>query len=159
MSKWPRIRFDVTPGVEMYENFASRSDEWKDFFNKYQDQIVFGTDCGVDIEGEPSAAAMVEFARQKTNWVRKFLEGREAFEMFRIKTRGIGLARNVLEKIYATNFIKLASAKPKVVDIPAAIDFCNDRKAAFGNSALTDHKEKLLGRIRSIEKEMVSCNR
>ncbi|MDD3335679.1 MAG: amidohydrolase family protein [Eubacteriales bacterium] len=46
LDKHPCVRFDITPGREMYENFSMRADEWRDFSIRYQDRILYGTDNG-----------------------------------------------------------------------------------------------------------------
>ena len=45
MEKYPNVYFDITPGTEMYENFAKYTDSWREFFIKYQERIIFGTDA------------------------------------------------------------------------------------------------------------------
>lgn len=44
LTKYPNVYFDLTPGWEMYVGFSSKIEEWHDFFNKYSDRILFGTD-------------------------------------------------------------------------------------------------------------------
>lgn len=56
LEKYPNVYFDLTPGVEMYYNFDKNLDFWRDFFVKYRDRLIFGTDanankdCNVDLE-------------------------------------------------------------------------------------------------------------
>jgi hypothetical protein len=40
------VFFDLTPGAEMYFNFSSRLGEVRDFFLRYQDRLIYGTDIG-----------------------------------------------------------------------------------------------------------------
>ena len=44
METYPNVRFDLTPGGEMYLGFSKDIDFWHDFFIKYNDRILFGTD-------------------------------------------------------------------------------------------------------------------
>lgn len=46
MEKYPNIRFDLTPGSKMYLFFSERPELWHDFFEKYGDRILYGTDAG-----------------------------------------------------------------------------------------------------------------
>jgi predicted TIM-barrel fold metal-dependent hydrolase len=45
METYPNVRFDLTPGGEMYLGFSKNIDFWHDFFVKYRDRILFGTDA------------------------------------------------------------------------------------------------------------------
>ena len=42
--KYPNVKFDLTPGGEMFYGFSKDIDAWHDFFEKYSDRILFGTD-------------------------------------------------------------------------------------------------------------------
>ncbi|MBE6591468.1 MAG: hypothetical protein E7646_05450 [Ruminococcaceae bacterium] len=44
MEKYPRVKFDLTPGWEMFLGFSKDIDTWHDFFERYSDRILFGTD-------------------------------------------------------------------------------------------------------------------
>jgi hypothetical protein len=44
MEKYKNVWLDLTPGVEMYYNFDKDISFWRDFFIKYSDRIIFGTD-------------------------------------------------------------------------------------------------------------------
>ena len=62
METYPNVRFDMTPGVEMYYNFDKNLDRWHDFFTKYSDRILFGTDSGTV---KPNNHELVELVRRK----------------------------------------------------------------------------------------------
>ena len=42
----PAVRVDLTPGIEMYENFSAENEASAAFFEKYRDRIIYGTDIG-----------------------------------------------------------------------------------------------------------------
>ena len=44
METYPCIKFDLTPAWEIYVEFAKDKEKWHDFFEKYSDRIIFGTD-------------------------------------------------------------------------------------------------------------------
>lgn len=46
LETYPNVKFDLTPGWEMYLAFSKNIDAWHDFFEKYSDRILFGTDSG-----------------------------------------------------------------------------------------------------------------
>ncbi len=117
----PNVSFDLTPGSEMYRNFSDNPAGWHDFFTKYQDRLMFGTDNFAPREPwAEKSLGMVD----KVRMIRQFLETTGSFEGFGTATRrhvmGIGLDRPVLEKIYARNFQRLAGDKPRQLNAKAA---------------------------------------
>ena len=44
VAKYPNLKFDLTPGWEMYVGFLKNYDEWREFFEKYSNRIYYGTD-------------------------------------------------------------------------------------------------------------------
>lgn len=44
METYPSVNFDLTPGWEMYIGFSRHIEYWHDFFVRYGDRILFGTD-------------------------------------------------------------------------------------------------------------------
>ena len=112
LEKWPSVNFDVTPGMEMYVNFSKRPDEWRDFFIKYQNRILFGTDngySGVSLYG--------------ISFVRKFLETNDEFENDGVLYRGLKLPIEVLNNIYFNNFMRFINFRSNPVNLNMAIDY------------------------------------
>jgi len=111
LDRYPNVSFDLAPGIEMLHNFTKRPDEARDFFLKYQDRILFGTDFA---PGGPQSRIWV---------VRNFLETDELFHVptdeplfwpdHRTMIQGIALPHDVLEKIYRENFGRIVSPDPK----------------------------------------------
>lgn len=103
---------DACPNV--YVDFSARMDELgrqpytsREFFMKYQDRILFGTDMPVDI---PESADMYRsYFRFLETYDESFYapdyDGR--FERSRWPICGIGLPDDVLEKIYYKNALKI----------------------------------------------------
>lgn len=44
MEKYPNIKMDLAPGTDMYFHFMDNLPGWHDFFTKYSNRILFGTD-------------------------------------------------------------------------------------------------------------------
>ncbi len=114
LDRYPRVSFDLAPGIEMLHNFTKRPEEARDFFLRYQDRIVFGTDFGPG-------------GRDSRLWVvRNFLETDEQFHVptderlfwpdHRTMIRGLALPEEVLRKIYAENFRRQVSPAPQPLD-------------------------------------------
>lgn len=123
----PSVCFDLTPGSEMYDHFTRNHDATRDFFLRYQDQLVYGTDTttrGIERGGvdEPVGRAWV---------VRTFLETDELFapppqiphwlDGSLDGFHGIALPRDVLAKIYHANLQRLYGPAPVTLNVGAAI--------------------------------------
>jgi predicted TIM-barrel fold metal-dependent hydrolase len=123
LDRFPGMRVDLTPGIEMYHNFARHLSATRDFFLRYQDRILFGTDIGAkallstpELGIEPSESAL------RIALVRNFLEREGEFRLnaekgflfgrFAGPFHGLGLPRSALEKIYSRNFEALAGPRP-----------------------------------------------
>lgn len=124
LDTYKNVRFDLTPGSEMYGNFALRRDDWRNFFIKHQDQILFGTDGGWST-GE-GIKVKIGHAKSTASNVRRFLETADDFEMCGFKVKGVDLPNDVLNKILCYNFIRVVGEKPKPLSIPIACDYCDE---------------------------------
>ena len=107
--KYPGTSVDVTPGSEMYAAFRERRDFYRDFFIKYADRILFGTDTAV--KGDD----MTHFAL-RGRAVRDFLSTDEDLQVLQVKTHGIDLPEDVQRKILGGNFQRLAGKTPRPID-------------------------------------------
>ncbi|GHU68803.1 hypothetical protein AGMMS49983_21740 [Clostridia bacterium] len=105
LDRFDNAYIDITPGTEMYIDFTNEPQQWNEFFAKYQDRIIFGTDNGFFGEKCYEIDAM-----------RTFLEGERAFDAWEMHIRGIGLDESVLRKIYYDNFKGIVH-EPKIPDL------------------------------------------
>jgi predicted TIM-barrel fold metal-dependent hydrolase len=126
----PNVCFDLTPGSEMYANFTRNYEATRAFFIHYQDRLLYGTDISsgsLRRTGERSMKRALACA-----WVvRTFLETDKCFTPPAIIARwleddlegfhGLGLPRQVLEKIYHANFERLFGPSPAPLNREAAV--------------------------------------
>ncbi len=105
LDKYPNLSYDITPGTEMYVNFSRNAQEWRRFFIKYQDRLLFGTDNSIRIKTGDDT--MLRYMIDKTLEKRRFLETDD--KMF--SGEGLKLENGVLEKIYCKNFLALMEKK------------------------------------------------
>jgi len=134
LDRYPNMRVDLTPGIEMYHNFSKNPLKAREFFLKYQDRILYGTDIGANAllaDRESGIAREESLARVEV--VRGFLEydgpftlNHEGF-LFGGKEavfHGINLPEEVLAKIYAKNFIDFAGGIPNPLNPEAIVEEC-----------------------------------
>lgn len=122
LDRWPNISFDITPGSEMYINFSKSPEKWHDFFEKYQDRILLGTDNAGG--AEPEDKNCIDNAVSKVKIMRTFLETDDVIDAWGTRIKGLQLSRGALEKIYHGNFQRCAGLIPKKVNIGLAIEEC-----------------------------------
>jgi predicted TIM-barrel fold metal-dependent hydrolase len=128
----PHVCFDLTPGVEMYFNFARTLEAARDFFIEYQDRLVYGTDIGATaVQRDPSQGLDWADSLGRAWIVRRFLETDGPFSapegighdlgMDSGGFHGIALPSDALEKVYHVNFERLFGSAPAPLDRDAAL--------------------------------------
>jgi predicted TIM-barrel fold metal-dependent hydrolase len=139
----PAVSFDLAPGIEMLYNLSRDPHTSRDFFCRYADQIVFGTDL--------SSGQTVQEGRIRAGIIYRWLETEDTFRVPREADfllgppedgviRGMALPEDVLERIYVQNPVRLAGLEPRVLDLPRAVAECE---------RVADIAEALSGRPRS----------
>ncbi len=111
LQKYPNVRFDLTPGTEMYYNFPKNIEFWHEFFTKYSDRILFGTDsntlktCNVELN-----RLVYRTLTESHDLFTQNCYGRD-FVM-----RGLQLDHEVVERICYQNYIDFVGEVPKPVN-------------------------------------------
>lgn len=135
LDAFPNMHVDLTPGIEMYFNFAKNPEVTRAFFIQYQDRILYGTDIGAKaLLLETESSIDPADGQVRVDLVRSFLEMSGPFELdyskgflfgkFEGHFEGIGLPKDVLEKVYARNFEKLAGKRPRPLNPEAIVREC-----------------------------------
>ena len=135
MEQYPNVMVDLTPGIEMYENFSADPERASAFFEKYQDRILYGTDIGgrciLTNEGETFDE---EENLLRPKLVREFLtmqgertvsaDGHFLHDRAPFRMKGLGLEGERLEKILNGNLRRFAGTEPRPVDPEKALELC-----------------------------------
>lgn len=146
MDQYPNVKIDITPGGEMYFNFSICQDFAREFFLKYQDRILFGTDNYGGNEDSGSEEQRL-FGIKKIQEMKAFLEQEES--VFQgTKLRGLSLPESALNRIYRDNFIQWAGERPKPVRVLEAEQMVKEYRALAaeredGQVLLTDFDKVL----------------
>lgn len=138
----PNVCLDVTAGTEMYVNFSARAPDWRDFFIKYQDRIIFGTDNS-DTTNETDTFNL----RTINSLENAFLQEDKQYKAWNLVLTGIDLPFEVLEKIYCKNFLRLIPRKPNKINLKAAIEFCARRLNKCREYSLSAGQEQALSYV------------
>jgi predicted TIM-barrel fold metal-dependent hydrolase len=107
----PAIRFDLAPHIDMYRDFSREPDAARAFFFRFQNRIIYGTDTDTRVlDRGPDGFRSIQSIPVL---IRSFLERDGEFNMpDGIRYHGLGLPREVLEKIYTINFEQMYGAAP-----------------------------------------------
>lgn len=134
LDRYPGMHVDLTPGIEMYHNFSKDPQRVRDFFLKYQDRILYGTDIGARaLLADRKGGIEREESLARVEVIRGFLENDGPFTLthegflFGGKEavfHGIDLPQGVLDKIYAQNFIDFSGKNPKPLNPEAIVEEC-----------------------------------
>ena len=111
--KYTNLRFDITPGWEMFENFAKDREYWRHFFTEYSDKIVFGTDTFSD------------HWKATVTFLQRALETDETFTAFEENCIGLKLPDDVLSDIYFNNYHKFVRNLEKPLNVKMVLEYAD----------------------------------
>lgn len=128
LDRYKNVCFDLAPGIEMLYNLSRDPVTSREFFIKYKDRIVYGTDIDAD---QP-----IPEAGHRAGIVMKWLESSDEFRVpegadFLLGPpedgiiRGMSLPEDVLNAIYVGNFTRMAGARPKKINVDLAKEECS----------------------------------
>ena len=116
LDAYPNVYIDITPGSELYYNLSENHKEAQAFFVKYQNRICFGTDIGARVlVAEEQKKLSIEECDSRFRLITEFLETKGDYPLrpdgcyITAEDRvmhGLGLSRELLEKIYEKNFLE-----------------------------------------------------
>jgi len=140
-AKYENVGVDITPGAEMYADFREKRTYYRDFFTKYADRILFGTDT----EFERGAAADYEaYFDSLQDAVYTFAAtDRDTFVIVE-DVKGLDLPETAKDKILYQNFMRMAGERPKSVDVEALKRYVEKYKPYFADKELLARIEQEL---------------
>jgi predicted TIM-barrel fold metal-dependent hydrolase len=132
----PNVCLDLAPGIEMLYNISRDLEAGREFFTRYADRIVFGTDLANGLS--------IAEARVRAGIVFRWLETDDTFRVpeeadFLLGppedgvVHGMSLPDDVLRRIYRSNFARVVGPAPMPLDPVAAAEEC-ERLAAIAEA-------------------------
>lgn len=135
LERFPNMHIDLTPGIEMYHNFSANLETTRDFFTRFEDRIVFGTDIGAQaLLASPGDGIQFDESYERVYLIRNFLENPNEFYLPgkgylfgdpNSPFRGLGLPEPTLEKIYYKNAERIFGCFPRSIDASAVVALCD----------------------------------
>ncbi|MBQ8849438.1 MAG: amidohydrolase family protein [Clostridia bacterium] len=101
MEKYPNLKMDITPALNIYSELSQIPERAEEFFRKYHNRIIFGTDATNKLVGE--ARAYNDLKNEVTS---HFLTGEGERVIGTRKIHAIRLDENMLENIYYNNAMR-----------------------------------------------------
>lgn len=110
LDTYPNVSFDLTPYRDMYLIFSEDTEKWHDFFEKYSDRIMFGTDAADNSAETEGLHNLVYYSLTKDD--KEYdMPTRPGF-----KNKGLGLSEKTVENICYNNFMRFTGNKIKKVN-------------------------------------------
>lgn len=101
MQKHPNLMMDATPALNIYDELSRTPERTREFFLKYHDRILFGTDAENLLVGEA-----LDLNERKTALLQAFYEGDKPFTLGRHSVVGMHFDKDLLEEIYYYNALR-----------------------------------------------------
>ena len=116
LTRFPLLRVDLAPGIELYENLSRTPEETRAFFARFCDRIHYGTDIGGRAVLKENVTALDEAeSLRRVEIIRFFLsstgeeeitaDGRYLIGTKPFSLTGLSLKEDVLKKIDRDNFL------------------------------------------------------
>lgn len=127
LDMYPNMMVDITPGLEIYVNLSQNTEEARNFFEKYQDRILYGTDIGARCVLAENAQPLNEaeciarmdlidgLFQEETHRIMKE-DGRYLINTDDFLQKGFSLSEEALNKIYWKNFQRYVAKTPAKVN-------------------------------------------
>ncbi|MEA4870245.1 MAG: amidohydrolase family protein [Christensenella sp.] len=127
IERFPRLRIDLTPGIELYENLSQTPAETRAFFLRFSDRIQYGTDIGGRAVLKETATELDEIeSLRRVEILQHFLRGTGEREICAdghyllgsapFTLAGMGFDEELLKKIERENFLAFIGRRvPKKV--------------------------------------------
>jgi predicted TIM-barrel fold metal-dependent hydrolase len=132
LETYPNLKFDLTPAWEIYAEFAKDKDKWHDFFEKYADRLMFGTDSS-DRSSEQSIKNLHDTVYLGLTRDDEFtMPVNDKYMMV-----GLGVSDSALERICYKNYVRYFGENVAPVD-EDMLHYCAERM----RSEISDDKEQ-----------------
>ncbi|MBQ7906335.1 MAG: amidohydrolase family protein [Clostridia bacterium] len=127
-AKYKNVAVDITPGGEMYVDFEANHDFYKEFFRKYSDKILFGTDGDFPRH--------VEAMSWLVDRIYRYLATDDKLMAFDdTLTEGILLPDDKAKEILSGNFIRRVGKTPRQINKKALKNYIEKYKHLIPNKA------------------------
>ncbi|MFY0653568.1 MAG: amidohydrolase family protein [Cyclobacteriaceae bacterium] len=114
LDKYPNISVEL--GARFGDLAMQNSEKLSAFFKKYKDRIMFGSDYNNSAQEETLTESKLKEEQssleERYDILWKYLSSTDSMEVRRQQTKGLGLSKEILKKVYyqnTANFLKLSN--------------------------------------------------
>ena len=143
METYPNVSVDLALGGDFIIRFSKDTDGWREFFTKFSDRVIYGTDTYNSRFTEDDDFEIVT----RHTPVRKFFESKEPFtatyydlnpEIYgeNVVLNPALLPENIVNDIYINSFIKAFGETPRPTDKEKALRYCEKILEGYRNGEL-----------------------
>ena len=132
LDSYENLAIDITPGGEMYIGFNKNPEYFKEFFTKYQDRIIFGT----DMDFSPFIEAGMWLCDRQYRFFATD-ETLDSFDDHRIT--GIKINDEAVQKIFSDNLLNKLNGKPKEINKEALKRYIEKYKHLIADKELASY--------------------
>lgn len=111
--RYPNFYLDITPGWEMFENFAKDREFWRNFFGEHSNRILFGTDTFSD------------HWMQTVTCLQRVMETDEHFVAFEENCIGLDLPEKTLRDVYYNNYFDFVGTVDRKINVPMVLEYAD----------------------------------
>lgn len=130
-SKYENMAVDLTPGYEMYFAFEDKHDFYVDFFKRYSDRILVGTDATFPWESYHFASCIDKvYSFVAKDKVQNAFEGK--------KLTGLGLSGKEKENILFANFERRVGKSPREINKEKLLNYFEKYKCLLNEDELNE---------------------
>ena len=108
LEAYPNLSVEL--GARFGDLAMQDSEKVRNFFDKYQDRILFGTDYGTgEAEDQKSSKVLIAEAKnlqERYQLLFDYLTKQDSMVLRKQQTKGLALSKTVLEKIFSKNYLK-----------------------------------------------------
>ena len=151
LETYPDVFLDLALGGDFFIRFSEDIDGWREFFRKFGDRVIFGTDTYNSYFSENDDFEITT----RYAPIRKFFESSEPFTAtyYDISPAVYGenvvlipalLPENVVENVYVNSFVKAFGSEPRKTDREKSKKYCEDVLAGYKNGTLKSSLTKPL---------------
>lgn len=149
LDRHPTVCFDIVPAGEEYFDLNKNTSAAREFFIKYSDRILFGSDSNNWHWGEDLEQYKHNFS-YPINLARDFLEAKAPFHFVdddREEIFPLQLEEKYLKKIYHDNFVRIYGEKPRQIIKEKVIVLLNELYKNYNdpNTIVFPDREKFGG--------------
>ena len=145
---YPNLKFDLTPGWEMYVGFSKNYEKWRDFFETYSDRIYYVTDSN----SYPIKRELHETIRYAVGGEAKEIDIPHATFA---RMRGFDLSKEAQENICYRNY-KRTIGTPRSVDTELLLSEAQGMITLFKNNHTEQEAVERLEKICSVLRKNAS---